>query len=371
MKFAFTRRDAARFALAAAFWRFPRIARAADGETETHGLSSFGELALPAGFQAFRLCEPGCPEGRHLGDSTEGRGRQPEFRHLRHAQHPHLQGRRRGRHGRDLRHPDERGRRRARIALRARGARVRISADKLTYRFLLRPEARFHDGSRLTAHDVAFSLMTLKQKGHPTERVVLDADAGRGSRERRRRSRHPFRQAQPRPASRHRLPADLLGGLLEHARLRGLDARSAARLRALTRSDASSTAASSNSIASPIIGARTCRVNVGINNFEHDTLRILPRPASRLRGLQGRQDQFPGGISPRASGRRATISRPSATAASRRRSCRTASRSAPQGWYFNIAPRRCSRTRAFARRSGSPSTSNGPTRTSCIRSTSG
>jgi microcin C transport system substrate-binding protein len=44
---------------------------------------------------------------------------------------------------------------------------VRISADRLTYRFLLRPEARFHDGTPLTAHDVAFSLTTLKDKGHP------------------------------------------------------------------------------------------------------------------------------------------------------------------------------------------------------------
>jgi microcin C transport system substrate-binding protein len=44
---------------------------------------------------------------------------------------------------------------------------VRISADKLTYRYLLRPEARFHDGTKLTADDVAFSLNLLKQKGHP------------------------------------------------------------------------------------------------------------------------------------------------------------------------------------------------------------
>ena len=44
---------------------------------------------------------------------------------------------------------------------------VRISADKLTYRFSLRPEARFHDGTKLTAHDVAFSLNILKEKGHP------------------------------------------------------------------------------------------------------------------------------------------------------------------------------------------------------------
>ena len=44
---------------------------------------------------------------------------------------------------------------------------VQISADKLTYKFTLRPEARFHDGSKLTAHDVAFSFTTLKAKGHP------------------------------------------------------------------------------------------------------------------------------------------------------------------------------------------------------------
>jgi microcin C transport system substrate-binding protein len=35
---------------------------------------------------------------------------------------------------------------------------VRISADKLTYRYLLRPRRAFHDGTKLTAHDVAFSL---------------------------------------------------------------------------------------------------------------------------------------------------------------------------------------------------------------------
>ena len=44
---------------------------------------------------------------------------------------------------------------------------ARRSADRLTYRFLLRPEARFHDGSRLTASDAAFSIELLKAKGHP------------------------------------------------------------------------------------------------------------------------------------------------------------------------------------------------------------
>ena len=44
---------------------------------------------------------------------------------------------------------------------------VRISPDGLTYTFAMRPEARFHDGSKLTAHDAAFSLSILKEKGHP------------------------------------------------------------------------------------------------------------------------------------------------------------------------------------------------------------
>jgi microcin C transport system substrate-binding protein len=62
---------------------------------------------------------------------------------------------------------------------------VRISADKLTYRYLLRPEARFHDGTRLTAHDVAFSLKLLKEKGHPiirSSRATFSARSARTTR---------------------------------------------------------------------------------------------------------------------------------------------------------------------------------------------
>lgn len=60
---------------------------------------------------------------------------------------------------------------------------VTLSEDRNTFDFALRPQARWHDGSALTAHDVAFSLMLYKDKGHPvlllplkqlTEAVALD-----------------------------------------------------------------------------------------------------------------------------------------------------------------------------------------------------
>ncbi|MFN3673178.1 MAG: extracellular solute-binding protein, partial [Bosea sp. (in: a-proteobacteria)] len=47
-------------------------------------------------------------------------------------------------------------------------------ADRLVYRFRLRPEARFHDGTRVTAADVAYSMLLLKTKGHPSFRLMLN-----------------------------------------------------------------------------------------------------------------------------------------------------------------------------------------------------
>ena len=44
---------------------------------------------------------------------------------------------------------------------------VTISADRNIFTFALRPEARWHDGTPLTAEDVAFSYLIFKEKGHP------------------------------------------------------------------------------------------------------------------------------------------------------------------------------------------------------------
>jgi microcin C transport system substrate-binding protein len=50
---------------------------------------------------------------------------------------------------------------------------VEVSDDENEIRFFLRDEPRFHDGSPLTAEDVAFSIGVLKEKGHPTTRLPL------------------------------------------------------------------------------------------------------------------------------------------------------------------------------------------------------
>jgi microcin C transport system substrate-binding protein len=48
-----------------------------------------------------------------------------------------------------------------------------LADDRASITFVIRDEARFHDGSPITAEDVAFSLATLKEKGHPNFRIVL------------------------------------------------------------------------------------------------------------------------------------------------------------------------------------------------------
>ncbi len=50
---------------------------------------------------------------------------------------------------------------------------VEISEDRNTYRFSLRPQAKWHDGTQLTAHDVAFSYTTFKEQGHPSLALSL------------------------------------------------------------------------------------------------------------------------------------------------------------------------------------------------------
>lgn len=63
-------------------------------------------------------------------------------------------------------------------------AGVEVSADRLVHRFAMRPGLTFHDGSLLTAEDVAWTLRTLKAHGHPSIaeplRAMASAEAENG-----------------------------------------------------------------------------------------------------------------------------------------------------------------------------------------------
>ena len=139
----------------------------ADQDIESHGLSAFGDLSYPPDFKHFRYTYPNAPKGGKFSQIGPGREYNQNFLTFNSLNSYILKGD--AAQGMELtfatlmvRCGDEPD---AIYGLAA--AKVRRSADGLTYTFFIRPEARFHDGTRLTAHDVAFSLNLLKEKGHP------------------------------------------------------------------------------------------------------------------------------------------------------------------------------------------------------------
>lgn len=142
-------------------------AKAAGAGAEVHGLSVFGDLKYPADFQHFDYVNVGAPKGGLFSFIPSTRANNQSFFTFNSLNAYILKGE--GAQGMDMtfaplmtRASDEPD---AMYGLVAKS--VHISADKTVYRFTLRPEASFHDGSKLTAHDAAFSLTTLKEKGHP------------------------------------------------------------------------------------------------------------------------------------------------------------------------------------------------------------
>ncbi|HEX2553848.1 MAG TPA: extracellular solute-binding protein [Microvirga sp.] len=167
------RRVLAGASAAAAAAALPRRAFAQGAETESHGLSPFGELQYPPDFKHFAYVNPQAPKGGALALQIKQTTGNQNFDTFNTLNVYVLKGD--GAAGVPATFDtlmagsaDEAG---AMYGLAARA--VRISPDRLVYRFLLRPEARFHDGSRLTAKDPAFSLTTLKTRGHPSFRAIL------------------------------------------------------------------------------------------------------------------------------------------------------------------------------------------------------
>jgi microcin C transport system substrate-binding protein len=144
-----------------------RPAMAVDSGAEAHGLSVFGDLKYPPDFHHFDYVNLAAPKGGLFSTIPSVRSNNQSYQTFNSLNAFILKGE--GAQGMDLtftalmtRAGDEPD---AMYGLAAKS--VQISPDRLIYRFTLRPDARFHDGTRLTAHDAAFSLTTLKAKGHP------------------------------------------------------------------------------------------------------------------------------------------------------------------------------------------------------------
>ena len=152
-------------AAAGAGARFAAPASAQDADR--HGMSAFGDLKYPADFANFTYVNVKAPKGGAYSEIVSSRGYNGSFLTFTSLNGYILKGE--GAFGMDftfatlmVRSGDEPD---AMYGLAARS--VQITDNGLTYRFTLRPETKFHDGTPLTAHDVAWSINTLKEKGHP------------------------------------------------------------------------------------------------------------------------------------------------------------------------------------------------------------
>jgi microcin C transport system substrate-binding protein len=175
MTMSLTRRVALKAGVAGALATFVcrPFAAFADDSVEAHGLSSFGDLALPPDFPHFAYVNPEAPTGGLLSLQITGTSGNQNFDTFDTLNIYTWKGN--GAAGMSATfdtlmtangdEPD------SVYGLLAQS--VRVSADKLDYRFRLRPEARFLDGSKVTAADVAFSLNVLKEKGHPIYAQLL------------------------------------------------------------------------------------------------------------------------------------------------------------------------------------------------------
>jgi microcin C transport system substrate-binding protein len=155
----------------------PRPGEAAEA-VESHGLSAFGDLAYPLHFSAFAYVDPDAPKGGSFSQTLSQTTYNQNFYTFDSLHIYPLKGN--GAAGMalcfaslmspSLDEPD------AMYGLAAKS--VAVSADRLTYRFRLRPGLTFHDGSPLTAEDSAFSLNILKEKGHPYVSLPLKTFLG-------------------------------------------------------------------------------------------------------------------------------------------------------------------------------------------------
>ncbi|BDA82668.1 ABC transporter substrate-binding protein [Aureimonas sp. SA4125] len=142
-------------------------------QTPLHGLSAFGELKYGPDYAGFDYASPDAPDGGRIRYSVPSwffnqsvqtfdtlntfvlRGNAP----------PRIEKLYDSLMTSSLDEPDS--------LYCALAESLSISDDRNTYTFRLRPEARFSTGAAVTAEDVAFSYLTIKDKGHPSLVALL------------------------------------------------------------------------------------------------------------------------------------------------------------------------------------------------------
>src|SRR5262245_42021406 len=144
------------------------LAAGAASAEPRHGLSAFGELKYPAEFKNFDYVNPDAPKGgRFSSTGTGGVKTFDSFNNfiLKGDAAQGLEYLFDSLMTRAMDEPD------AVYGLVASSADV--AADKRSVTFKIRPEAKFADGTPITADDVVFSFNTLKEKGHPNFQISL------------------------------------------------------------------------------------------------------------------------------------------------------------------------------------------------------
>jgi microcin C transport system substrate-binding protein len=148
-------------AVAVSTTAFAPMAEAA-GDAEHYGLSAFGDLGYPADFNNVNYVNPAAPKGGAFSQlAGGGTATFNSFNGfiLKGDAAVDMEQCFAALMWRATDEPD---------AVYAYAAdKVTVSADNRVYKFHLRDGITFHDGSPITAEDVAFSLTTLKTKGHP------------------------------------------------------------------------------------------------------------------------------------------------------------------------------------------------------------
>ena len=218
-----------------------------------HGLSTFGDLKYPADFKHFDYVNPDAPKGGRF--STYG-GPLNSFDTF----NPFI-----------LKGDPATGVSMLFDSLMARAAdepdsmyglvakEVAVAPDRMSVTFRLRPEAKFSDGSPITADDVVFSFDTLKAKGAPCYRITL-RDVVKAEALDPHTVRYSFQgNARARPADGRCRSAGAVEGLLFEAGLRADDARAATRLGRHTGSPTSGLRARSPTSGATTTGRRICR----------------------------------------------------------------------------------------------------------------